>query len=50
MESGRNVAIFLRDTEIDDKNGVPQIVETHSDILRFDVTMDIVVRVYVLET
>jgi len=42
MDSGQSVAIFLCDAKIDDKGGVPQIMETHHNILQFDVTMDII--------
>jgi len=49
MLSCWNVAVFLCDTEIDDKDSVPQIMETHGDILQFDITMDIVVWVDVLK-
>jgi hypothetical protein len=42
MVTGFSVPVCLCDSEIDDIGGVPQISETHQDVLRFDVTMNII--------
>jgi hypothetical protein len=41
---------FLRDTEINNEGGVPQIAKTQNNILGFNVTVNITVRVNIFET
>ena len=48
MVSGGWVAVFLCKPEIDNKNGAALITETHQDILRLDIAMDISMRVDLL--
>ena len=48
MVSGGWVVVFLCKPEIDNKNGAALITETHQDILRLDIAMDISMRVDLL--
>jgi hypothetical protein len=43
MVTGFGVPVCLRDSKIDDIGGVPGISETHQDVLRFDVAVNIIV-------
>jgi len=49
MSSSSSVPVLLRDTKIDNENSFPQIAETHQHILRFDIAMNEIMEVDVLE-
>jgi hypothetical protein len=50
MDTGCHIPEFLRDIEINNEGGVPQITKTQNNVLWFNVTVNIVVRVNVFKT
>jgi hypothetical protein len=49
MDTGCHIPEFLRDTKINDEGRVPQIAKTQNNVLWFNVTVNIIVRVNILE-
>lgn len=50
VDSGCSVPVLLRNTKIDNICSVPQLAKTHQDILRFDITVNVIVCMDVFET
>jgi hypothetical protein len=49
MSSSSAVPVFLRDAEIDEEGSLVQIAKTHQDILRFDITVNVIMGVDVFK-
>lgn len=47
---GFGVSVFLRETEIDNVDLVPSLTDTHEEVVGFDVTVNKVSRVDILDT
>jgi hypothetical protein len=49
MSSSSTVPVFLCDAEINEKGSLAQLAKTHQDILRFDITVNVIMGVDVFK-